>query len=374
LDGALSRSEAGGGFVTGRLSGLDGLRVLAVLCVVLYHQGLVPFGWAGVQVFFVLSGYLITRLLWEARKQPLRSYLFGFYGRRVLRIFPLYYGVLILFVGLLFFTRKGEVFRLSLPYLATYTYNLWASTSGYRESRYFSHFWSLCVEEQFYLLWPFVIYRFAHKTALRSLLLGIVAMGPLLRLAEVLLLRTAPWANPLTDLSVYVLTPTYFDGFALGALLALFPLGGHRPALFASLIVFAGVLWLALHSAGGLRGGSPGMGPGYVLIWGYSLVNLVAALFIDCLVFGKLAPGFFDSPPMRYLGRISYGLYVFHLPVQTVLEHARPSLGLAARLGLQVIITVAVSALSYRFWEQPFLARKERWFPRPSSALDGDPR
>jgi peptidoglycan/LPS O-acetylase OafA/YrhL len=116
------------------------------------------------------------------------------------------------------------------------------------------------------------------------------------------------------------------------------------------------------------------MGPGYVLIWGYSLVNLVAALLIDCLVFGKLAPGFFDSPPMRYLGRISYGLYVFHLPVQTVLEHARPSLGLAARLGLQVIITVAVSALSYRFWEQPFLARKERWFPRPSSALDGDPR
>jgi peptidoglycan/LPS O-acetylase OafA/YrhL len=350
--------------VKDRLSGLDGLRVLAVISIVLYHHRLVPFGWAGVQVFFVLSGYLITRLLWEAREQPLRSYLFGFYGRRVLRIFPLYYGVLLLFVGLLFVTHKGEVFRLSLPYLASYTYNLWAATSSYRESAYFSHFWSLCVEEQFYLLWPFVIYRFAHKTALRPVLLGIVALGPLVRLAEVFLLRAAPWANPLTDGGVYVLTPTYFDGFALGALFALFPLGGRRTALFASLLVFAATLWLVLHSPGGLRGDNRGMGPGYVLIWGYSLVNLVAALLIDCLVFRKLAPGFFDSRPMRYLGRISYGLYVFHVPVQAFLDQARPSLGMAARLGLQAIITVAISALSYRFWEQPFLARKDRWFPQ----------
>ncbi len=346
-----------------RLSGLDGLRVLAVSAVLLYHHGLVPFGWAGVQVFFVLSGYLITRLLWEARDQPLRSYLVGFYGRRALRIFPLYYGVLALFAGLLLFSSKGDLFRVSLPYLATYTYNFWCASGAFRESAYFGHFWSLCVEEQFYLLWPFVIYGFARKAALRPFLLAVVAAGPFLRLGEVFLLRAAaPWANPLIDTGVYVLTPTYFDGFALGALFALFPLGGSRSALFASLVVFAGTLWFALHSAGGLRGDNSGLGPAYVLIWGYSLVNLCAALLIDCLVFGKLAPGFFDSRPMRYLGKISYGLYIFHLPVQAFLQRALPALGMAAQLALQVSITVAVAAASYRFWEQPFLALKERWF------------
>ncbi|HEX4381668.1 MAG TPA: acyltransferase [Myxococcales bacterium] len=343
----------------GRLPGLDGLRVLSVLVIIFYHQGLLPFGWIGVQVFFVLSGYLITRLLWNARERPLGRYLTGFWGRRVLRIFPLYYGALVALSVLAFAAGKGQILKLSLPYLATYTYNLWSATAAYRESRYFSHFWSLCVEEQFYLLWPFLIYV-CRRGPLKAVLAAIVLAGPLIRLAEVFILRASPGANPLTDLSVYVLTPTYFDGFAIGAWVGLFPLGGKKGAFFASFAFLVIATWLAFQHSNGLRDTS-GTGPGYVLIWGYSLVNLFAALLIDCLVFRKLAPRFFDAGPMQYLGKISYGLYVFHLPIQTMLEQALPRAGVWPRLGLQLILTVAVSALSFRFWERPFLALKDRF-------------
>jgi peptidoglycan/LPS O-acetylase OafA/YrhL len=343
-----------------RLAGLDGLRVLAVFTIVLYHHDLVPIGWAGVQVFFVLSGYLITRLLWQSREQPIRGYLTGFYGRRALRIFPLYYGVLLALSVALAFTDKGAVFKLSLPYLATYTYNFWLSSNAALNSSYTGHFWSLSVEEQFYLLWPFVIY-WCRTNALKRTLLTIVLLGPAIRLAEVFLLRSWPSANPLTNFGVYVLTPTYFDGFALGAYVALFPLGGMRKVFFASLAVVTGATWLALSTPDGLQDSS-GMGPGYVLIWGYSLVNLSAALAIDCLVFRKLAHGFFDARPLQYLGKISYGLYVFHMPVQATLEHVLPASGLVIQLVLQIVITIAIADLSYRCWEKPFLSMKDRWF------------
>jgi peptidoglycan/LPS O-acetylase OafA/YrhL len=353
-----------------RISGLDGLRVLAVLTVLIDHQGLLAVGWAGVQFFFVLSGYLITGLLWRARDQPLRPYLVGFYGRRALRIFPLYYLVLGLFVLAAVVSHKGgATFWAPLPYLATYTFNLWTASRRFVESPHLGHFWSLCVEEQFYLLWPFFIF-YCRTDLVRRALYAIVLAGPIVRLGEVFVLRHWSGANPLIDLAVYVLTPTYFDAFAAGALMALFPLGGRRKALLVCASVLVVVTALALSRRHGFRD-SDGLGPAYLLIWGYSLVNVCAALTIDCLALRKLAPRFFDSAPMRHVGKISYGVYVLHMPVQSILEHALPTAGRVVRLFLQIPITIALAELSYRAWEGPFLARKDRWFsnrrPAPSA-------
>jgi peptidoglycan/LPS O-acetylase OafA/YrhL len=344
----------------GRISGLDGLRVLAVLTVLLYHQKLVPFGWAGVQFFFVLSGYLITRLLWAARDQPLRSYLTGFYGRRALRIFPLYYGALALLCVAAIATGRAENFMNSLPYLATYTFNLWRAVPEIRGTESVGHFWSLCVEEQFYLVWPFVIF-FCRERLVRPFLIALALAGPLVRLLEVLWAKT--WAGPHSlDWIVYLLTPTYFDAFAMGAFVALFPLGGRIKLWCATFVATIVVVAAVLSTANGVRD-EQGMGPGYILLWGYGLVNLCAALTIDCLAFRKLAPGFFDSAPMQYLGKISYGLYVFHVPVQLALERALPQAPLYARLVAQIVLTIVIAGLSYRYWEKPFLGMKDRWFP-----------
>jgi peptidoglycan/LPS O-acetylase OafA/YrhL len=354
-----------------RLPGLDGLRALALFVVILHHQGVLPFGWEAMQMFFVLSGYLITRLLWQTRDQQLGSYLINFYLRRALRILPLYYGVLIVIACAALLTMKGAVIIPALPYLATYSYNLWYAFTG-NESQYISHFWSLCAEEQFYLVWPLFIF-FCPLAYLRRALLSLMLLGPVIRLAEVMLVKSLLDTHLPLDFTVYILTPTYLDGFAFGAYIALFPLGGSRKLFFTVAVSLVATTYLVLSNASGVRDAS-GMGPGYVLIWGYTLVNICSALMIDCLVARKLAPALFDARVLRYIGKISYGIYVFHWPVQTAIEHGLPGSSLIVRLTLQMAITTALAAASFAWWEKPFLVKKELWFPAHGNPPPKAPR
>jgi peptidoglycan/LPS O-acetylase OafA/YrhL len=151
----------------------------------------------------------------------------------------------------------------------------------------------------------------------------------------------------------------------MGALAALFPIGGAPRALAlgtlvwlaagGALVVHAGLPWASL--------GYPiGMGRGYAYLWGYTLVNGLSALLIDCLAHRKILPSVFEARPLAYLGRISYGLYVIHYPMQQVIERALPHARFSLRLGLQVAFTVALASLSFHFWESPFLRLKDRWF------------
>lgn len=140
---------------------LDGLRGLAIALVILYHLNLVGFGWVGVQLFFVLSGFLITRLLLALREQPsLGSYLKIFYGRRALRIFPVYYLYLLLLLLLwwaLPTAQQGPVAE-QWRYAASYTSNWLGMTGGHQKTYFLDHFWSLPIEEQFYLFWPLLLF------------------------------------------------------------------------------------------------------------------------------------------------------------------------------------------------------------------------
>jgi peptidoglycan/LPS O-acetylase OafA/YrhL len=347
---------------TSRLSGLDGLRALCMLLVILHHQQVIGFGWVGVQVFFVLSGYLITRLLWRDRQTAFGPYLRGFWGRRVLRTFPLYFGFLAVLAAGVLAGKLGAGVKSALPFLATYSYNFLWSVKASPPSYYFGHLWTLCVEEQFYLLWPLLIYA-VRSGGLRRLLIAVVMAGPLVRLAELLILRH-PALPPERNLTVamYNLTPTYFDAFAAGAYVAIFPVRRPLAGFLAALALT--VVTLAVVFGAGLDVRDPGgFGPGGTVVWGFSLLSVMAALLIQCLAEGRLAPGFFDLRVLRYLGTITYGLYVFHFPVQWGIDGLMPQQPVVVRLLLECALTVALAAASFHLWERPFLVLKDRWFP-----------
>src|SRR4051812_126623 len=168
---------------------LDGLRALAVTAVLVHHlldplPGLAthfPWGLVGVRLFFVLSGFLITGLLIQAVQTQRGSHdpahvLKQFYIRRALRIFPIYYLVL----AIAWLVGSADVHE-QLPWLATYTYNVWIAHLGWF-TKYFAHFWSLCVEEQFYLVWPWLLV-FAPRRRAYVYASAMVLAGPLYRVA-----------------------------------------------------------------------------------------------------------------------------------------------------------------------------------------------
>ena len=349
---------------------MDGLRAIAVLLVLFFHQEVLPFGWVGVQNFFVLSGYLITRSLYHTRSLPISQYLKVFYGRRSLRIFPLYFGVCGLFaIAVALGARPGGVAQ-GLPYALTYTYNFWHASSSFVHSKLITHFWSLCVEEQFYLFWPFVIF-FCPQRLLRGLLIGIVAAGPLLRIISYQLLSIPQLgALPDTSLAVYVLTTSHIDAFAVGAFVSLYPIGGNRKAalsLFAAIVV-TGLLVVAFADKNASRpanlgtvGYPLGLPDGYAYVWGYSLLNLFSAVLIDCIVVGKFAPRFLNNALLQHIGKVSYGYYVMHYPVQSVVAHFIHQ-SLVLQILVQIVATTLLATASFYAWENQFLKLKDRWF------------
>src|SRR5574342_405535 len=172
------------------IPGLDGLRAIAFLLVFALHTDYLQVGWVGVQFFFVLSGFLITGILLDMKKslQP-REYFAKFYGRRFLRIFPLYYfylllmsGIAIWLISIAYRPNYMKLFLDQVRYAVFYVYDFFFATNIVKNSHFLDHFWSLSVEEQFYIFWPLLILLVPEKS-LKKLFLGFVILGPLLRLA-----------------------------------------------------------------------------------------------------------------------------------------------------------------------------------------------
>jgi peptidoglycan/LPS O-acetylase OafA/YrhL len=330
-----------------------------------------PQGWVGVDLFFVLSGFLITGLLLDGKGEP--GQLKHFYARRVLRIFPLYYTVLaIVFLGMPALAREGaEAYPAShAPAYLLYVQNLVLPLiePGGGVPVTLSHTWSLAIEEQFYLVWPWLVLLLPRRW-LAGLLVLVLVAAPLARhsvLSETPRHWYAYWF-------VYKNTLLHVDGLAAGSLLAIAARGLSERALRAGSLALAltalpATLWLlhALTRGGVLHYPYEATSPlvGSALFTGLAL-GFAGVLGVALTVRSRPLDVALTNRPAVWLGRVSYGVYVFHFPVFLALR----SRGLHPLV--PVAATLLVAALSWRFLEQPFLRLKAR-FPSAADARPAD--
>ena len=356
---------------------LDGLRAMAFLMVFGQHYLHLPWGWSGVDIFFVLSGFLITGVLYDSRERPHRVR--DFYIRRTLRIFPLYYGVLLLLLLTYPILRWDWSWKWLLwpAYLGNFCHGLHPmsipaplqklsdflpqSRSFSSVQLYLGHFWSLCVEEQFYLFWPWVVFRVRDRKKLMSICLFFCVACPLMRAIGS---HTIP-QYILDRGALYRWTPFRIDALLLGGWVSLVLRGAAADRLRKAVRVVGGTLFVAMIAFVACHSYAEILHPKWQYTWGLTLVDLVAA----CLIVMALEPGstiyrVFSLRPLRWIGRISYGAYIFHemlhpIYINIVVHYIANRAILVAVVGLPMTLLLAWA--SFRWYETPFIRLKERW-------------
>jgi peptidoglycan/LPS O-acetylase OafA/YrhL len=359
----------------GHLPHLDGLRAIALLLVVSVHSPagrVFYFGWAGVDLFFVLSGFLITGILLDARASS--SYFRTFIVRRSLRIWPLYYAFLALFFLVLpaFYAPFRDNLRdhPPLPYLL-YVQNFFMA--GQPNSPIWVT-WSLAIEEQFYLVWPLVVYLVPRR-ALLVVTAAIAALSPVVRFLLM--------SNGVPSGSIYLWTFTRLDGLALGAFIAALLRGGAMSAhtLRRAGIAIAAValpigMWLALDYTPEAGGAGPLQ---YAVLFSCFAVGFAGAL--GAALTARPLQRALSIRPLRHLGKISYGFYIYHVAVFQMVHHAFQSMFPDPTVLQKVLkwlvaypLALAIAELSFRFFESPILQWRDR-AARPAGApTQGAPR
>jgi peptidoglycan/LPS O-acetylase OafA/YrhL len=346
---------------------LDALRALAVVAVLLVHfwPALPGFGQEGVRLFFVLSGFLITSQLLDGRaalgvQAPAsrRWRVIGrFVARRALRIFPAYYLLLIVLAW-----ADAPDMRRDFVAHASYTSNLLTAARGDWGAWPTAHLWSLSTEEQFYLVWPLLVVLLPLRV-LPFVMAAAIAVAPAVRAA--LLAGAGPGGEP--PIALWVLPPTAFDALGCGALLAFWRNDTTARSRLRRAGVVAFALWLVCTVVS--RSGSLPALASFDLTVAPVLWALACCALVEAASRGVrgAAGAVLDLRVLRYLGRISYGLYLYHLPVFWALVMAMDRLGLPVpnngplKFVLGSALAVAVSALSWHAFEQPISRLKQRW-------------
>ena len=366
-----------------RITQLDGVRGLAILLVLVWHYfvcqitagpeskifwfwSAASLTWSGVDLFFVLSGFLIAGILLDHHNTS--NFFRIFYLRRACRIFPLYFLLFGLFLCLAATPiSKLPSFRwlfhdpLPLWSYATFTQNFFMGRLGEFGANWLGVTWSLAVEEQFYLFVPLLIY-FLPRRALVCILLPAILAAPLLR-----------WASP--GFHGFVNTPWRSDSLLAGALLAVLvrwhpfvsTVRRHRgflQALFTVLLAGAAVLTLR-----------PDLFGVFDHLW---LAGLYATLILIAFIGSEPFLGrMLASPVLVWFGQLSYGIYMFHQLVAGILHGAirnsPPQIRTLSDAGITLLalcITLVLATLSYRFFESPLLrfGRRFKYRPKPQQA------
>jgi len=375
------------------LPALDGVRAFAVLAVMMFHGGIphMDGGFMGVDAFFVLSGFLITSLLIGEWRQRLTIKLGAFWARRARRLLP---ALLLMLLFVAFFASvivpKGTYGALRLDALSTLLYvSNWhfilVNSNYFNETAASSpllHTWSLAVEEQFYVIWPLVVLGIMHFTrSLRALFALCCAAA----------VASATWMYVLYDGGVntnraYLGTDTrsqcLFIGCALAVGLVLLSQRSHEEGRLAK-----GELWQPAGATGKMLCGVAGIvgAVAAVLLWvlttstssfpysgGFFLIGFSVAGIILAAVAApaSIVPRVLSLTPVRYIGRISYGLYIWHWPIYIWLDHARTGLLGYELFAVRVLVTFAVSVVSFHLVERPirmgtFVRQWKAWVAVP---------
>lgn len=360
---------------------LDGLRFLAFLAVFVSHAfpqdwgfydalGLprtlayvaaraVASGGNGVPLFFVLSSYLITTLLLREHEKYGAIRLGDFYVRRALRIWPLYFafiaGVLLLAPSGSQAAMRPEVLPAYLLFLANWSFLVPGAAAGAGVA---GILWSVSVEEQFYALWPLALKRVGVAAVTRA---GLVMV------CTAWVVRAAMEALGASPAALWLNTFAWLDAIGAGALLAVFCYGRLpelRAGVRAALLLAGPAVWVTGSCL-------------FVLGAPFALTAPLNIGGASLMLWGALGGRLLTSRPLVFLGRISYGLYVFHAAALYVTEHLFPDVPRRAVVGL--LLTVAAAAVSYYVLEMPFLRLKERFThvrsrpPEPAPAVAAPP-
>lgn len=369
------------------ISELDAVRGIAIILVMLYHfsiplhhdQNLIAFdyyfirllqsGWMGVDLFFVLSGFLITGILLDTRNK--KNYFSSFFARRTLRIFPLYFGFL--FVLIILLPSISSSFAIKFSSLIENQFWFWTYLSNWRIA-YLGGFsempagylWSLAVEEQFYLIWPLIVY-FGHRY-IKQLIFLLIALS--------LSLRFYFLNEGVSTTSVYVMTFSHMDSLLLGAMVAVFvresmpkiPIkyNSLQLALVFFLICFLGIFIVfngnfAYYSANVLR-------------YGMFVVAFIFACFVLLVVLRDSSTKYtlLNSKSLQNVGKYSYALYLFHHPVGIIVEEHIFSSSSFMLLGSKIpaaLLSYSISATvsyilaiaSWNIYEKHFLKLKHHF-------------
>jgi peptidoglycan/LPS O-acetylase OafA/YrhL len=379
-DASAARSEAK------HIPALDGLRGLAILLVMATHFTLIEhgakidtlvgalghFGWAGVDLFFVLSGFLITGILYDSKRDE--HYFRTFYARRTLRIFPLYYAVVFFSLIVLPHLRTlaghlGSIRGDTAPLYWLYLSNFPIAFTSDVKHQVLSLSWSLAIEEQFYLVWPIVV-LLLDRRRLMKLCLALVGVAILTRAVLV--------SHGADRLLTYNLTPCRMDGLLVGSFVALWWRSGlaaqdaavRLARLFLPLCAVAVAAIVAVHR-NMYWTGYPGQ------VFGYTVLSVGFASILILTISGggsATLDRVFSWKWMRVFGNYSYGLYLFHLPVRTLVRDClygpEQFLSIGGSLlpgqfiyyGICTALSLGMAVASWQLMEKHFLKLK-RFFP-----------
>lgn len=333
---------------------LDSLRAIAAFSVIIYHflpeygLGKLPFGWIGVDLFFVISGYLITAILLEQKESIGNKLLIvkNFIIKRALRLFPTYY-LLISFFAVLMFAFGFWVWNAGDGiFYYTYTQNILFFLEGMKGTQ-LNHLWTLAVEEQFYLFWPWVVIYIHNKHLIRLTIIIIISSLLLKSFSEIENLR--------------MLTFSHFDTLGSGALVALLLKEKKDSVLLVlnkikplTILTSLGILILAVFFET------------HIFITSTAILVLAVSLLTGSYysfknMFGQLL----SIPKLNYLGQISYGLYLYHKPIPYLLKLISAKLNLQVNnyilFTLSLMLTVIIAHLSYVYIEKRFLKLKDKF-------------
>ncbi|QEC79735.1 acyltransferase family protein [Mucilaginibacter ginsenosidivorax] len=396
------------------IKSIDGLRAIAALMVVFFHSPIpifqFQFGWAGVNIFFILSGFLISRILVASKNSDFKTFLKNFYMRRVLRVFPLYFLYLgVAFLGLIALNSllKGDDenikqgladLRANYPFFLSYTYNfeaifhyLYQGTTFF-QSTFTGHLWTLSVEEQFYCIFPLIIYFLPLEYLKRGCIISILLI-PCLRLFSVLYLNNHIHSSFVIGNVLNYFTVFQLDTFAIGIYIALFDtshiLKWWPFIVLISTLVFlsVGIYHLTSLENNELSISSFGFDepvfqfsyrpPSSQILanryfYSIPILNLLFGLGLLLLIRKNIAGKFMSNKYLRYIGKISYGIYIYHLGFSYVflklseqlLKHGIQQVSWELQTFFMLIylsLLILLAGISYKYFEIKFLSFKKNF-------------
>ena len=365
--GSWARSEQN---LPAHIPALDGVRGVAVMLVFISHLHMIlspeltfrevtPWkfinrtfeaGFMGVDIFFVLSGFLITSLLMKDRSTNQKNLFKRFYRRRALRLLPALYALLIAD----FFVSRWENFPGDIQWRTTWHavlfLNNWNIVNNFGEAQNdLGHLWSLGIEEQFYLIWPLTIWLLAKLKIPSKMMIPLILFASLV----VMVHRTSLWNDGTSWIILYIRTDTRLDSLLIGAMFAYVYRHFQVPSKILNSVAtlsFLGLVYIKY-----VLDKSP-----FIFEMGWTIIALFAGFIILSVAEGVFfIQKVFTWRPLTMIGKVSYGLYLWHMPIFVLFGRHVTSGSRPLRLLIGIILASVVTSLSWFFIEKPFLNLKD---------------